>query len=261
MADKVTLGTFLSWQVITLVIAISYIFGHTIKVLSKFQYEFCVKIFDNGLNKFLKRLSTEVSKKAATTNYWIINRVFNSESRNELRGKNEWYSGLLEIIFGIFDSFYKIFQAILVFGAPNNCEKAITEETEKEITKRFNIPVKDWYTTYKMANVVIAQENLKSLSFKFLAKYNFYRSLAFIFLINGIYIIMLYKIFDYLINPLGHVTFYPMLIGSLILWFTFHEKYKRYWSLCGNESVVTLFYFWKTKGKEKSENEKKDTVS
>ena len=259
--DKLALNTMLSsWIIMAIVIAISYIFGHTIKVFSKYQYDFCKKFFDEGINRVIKYLFVKVDEATSDADCCLV-KIFNSQYRKMKKQEQKAYSGLLVVIFGVVDLFIKMSQVVFSFSALDNYEEKMTEEAKNEIKKRFGIEAKSWYTVYKIANVVIAQENLKSLSFKFLAKYNFYRSLAFIFLINGIYIIGIYKVDNSLINPLGHIIFYPMLMINYILWFTFHDKYKRYWTLCGNESVVTLFYFWKTKGKENEQHDEENNVS
>lgn len=250
--DKVTLGAFLSsWQVILILIIISYIFGHTIKVLAKIQYELCSKVFDQGFNNFFRLLSNVISDNAIK---WKYTKIFSKVYRKELINSDKWYTGLLQGIIGFWDYFMAKVRSIFTFSAASNYEPKMQELVAKLIKSRYEYNPDGWYSIYKFANIIIAQEKLESLSFNFLAKYNFYRSLALIFLLNGIYILVLYGRFSSIINPLGHVLFSSILFIDFILWFTFHEKYKRYWTLCGNESLVALFYFLTTKGKEQKQD-------
>ena len=258
--DKTTFGMFFSsWQVLVLFAAISYIVGHPIKVFSKIQYEFCTILFDKNINKFFGFIMNGFCE------WQLIKKL--KRNFEEAISKNSCYvwllrtiRALLNFLMSVLAYIFGLFHHFLTFSAKDNYDESMTEETKKLIYNYFGNQADKWYKVYKFATIVIAQENLKSLSFKFLAKYNFYRSLAFIFLINQLYIVAFYKIANNLINPLGNILFVPLSIINIILWYTFHDKYKRYWTLCGNESLIALFYFLKTK-RDKNDKDKKDTVS
>ena len=101
------------------------------------------------------------------------------------------------------------------------------------------------YAIYKLAGIFRDNENVKTLSSTFLAKYNFYRSMSFIFFINIIFTLCLifkYRVFDYKT---------AILLVILVLFsYSFHEKYKRYWTLSGNEALMGVYYYLCMKGKE-----------
>lgn len=102
-----------------------------------------------------------------------------------------------------------------------------------------------WYSIYKYSKIIGYTESYKNLSDRFLVKYNLYRSLSFIFAIHFIYI---FSVFSY-------STYFASLLIALVVnymfWYTFHEKYKRYYALCGNEALMAIFYYFtKKKGND-----------
>ena len=100
-----------------------------------------------------------------------------------------------------------------------------------------------WHSLYKFAVAANLQEGIKSLSNNFLAKYNLYRSLSFIFLLSFVYYAIFFQI-TYSLLPINIAILRgSILFFSALLWFTFHVKFKRYWTLCGNESLMSLYYF------------------
>ena len=79
----------------------------------------------------------------------------------------------------------------------------------------------EWDQIYNLALADIHKTNTNSLIDRFIAKYNFYRSMAFIFLCLFIYI--------------------AFFIGNIPLcWYAFHNKYERYWAFCGKEAVTFI---------------------
>ncbi|HEY6899766.1 MAG TPA: hypothetical protein VI233_03950, partial [Puia sp.] len=95
----------------------------------------------------------------------------------------------------------------------------------------------------KISGVITNQENTKTLGPFFLAKYNLYRSLSLIFLFTIVYYIYFFKVAGAYITPTSHEISGLILASPVILWFTFHVKYKRYWTLYGDERIMSLFYF------------------
>jgi len=87
------------------------------------------------------------------------------------------------------------------------------------------------------------QENIKSLATTFLAKYNLYRSLSFIFIFSFFYYLFFFTTYhDSIIQEAKALGKYVP-ICLVLLWFVFHVAFKRYWTLCGNESLMSLYYF------------------
>lgn len=205
-------------------ILFSYIIGHTIKVFSKLQYDFFESIFDNFLigplfGKISSWKITERLKKIAVLNF-----------------------------------LGKLFEKLFYFE-PKKYNENIKNYVFKKIKDKDSNFSDDWHEVYKYSRILIAQENIKSLSYNFLSKYNFYRSLSFLFLINLVY--ELYIFHDYsLLFYEGLINTKPLIISAnLILWFTFHEKYKRYWKLCGEEAVMDAYYYL-LKNKDRLDYEK-----
>lgn len=249
--DKTLFDVLSSMSFIFTILLISYILGHMIKVLSKLQYDICERIFDKGFNKihiFYSEKIKDMSKKS--DNFFL--KLSNYKKRQRILKENNCnVCFLIRIVFGIWDSVVQIVKILFTFGAADNCDQKMEKLVREEVYSTFSFKSDNWYSLYKISNIIIAQENLKDFSSKFLAKYNFYRSMAFIFLLNYIYIFVLFKFANQFINQIGEILYYPIMFLNFLLWFTFHEKFKRYWTLCGNENLFTLFYFLKIKRKEK----------
>ncbi len=226
-----------SYKYIILIIIISYIIGHTIKVFSKYQYYLCVGIFDKGINEFIKCISGSIDIK----NYRLILLL-----KNKVENNVACYSSLINIIKNISNFILKIISDIFCFKPPDYYEvnHEIKTKVVKKINQKWKIKFPDnWYSIYKVSSIINAQENIKSLSTTFLAKYNMYRSLAFIFFINFFYLLFIFGFLKKDTNiEAQNMCFIPITL-NFILWLTFHEKFKRYWTLCGNESLMSLFYF------------------
>lgn len=224
-----------SWQFIFFIVLVgSYILGHTIKVLSKFQYEFLGIIFDDVIIYLTSKLL----------------KLFDN-TKNMGNIKNFFYN--------ICKFNVKIVRQVFCFKTMNNYDKKIEQSIKPILAEKLNIPIEvfnTWYNIYKFANIILAQKKIKTLSFTFLAKYNFYRSLAFIFFINTGYIFYEYYMNSCYISQLGQKLFSIIVFLNFLLWFTFHEKYKRYWALCGNESLISLYYYLQSERKDiKKEDE------
>jgi hypothetical protein len=239
--------------IIFAIILICYILGHVIKVFSKYQYDLFTVIFDRGFNRFVKHIIRKLEK----SNYRIF-KLLSKSYREDFNKMEKWYVGLVNMIIGCGSFLTKLLKDIFTFSSPsyysdnNPLQRNIIEKINQKY--KTNFPNK-WYSIYKISNVIMTQEKLKSLSSKFLAKYNFYRSMAFLFLLDFFYIIIFFSKYNSYINTIGHNLKVTLYIVNGILWLTFHEKYKRYWTLCGNESLMSLFYYLskpqKDDGKEK----------
>jgi hypothetical protein len=100
-----------------------------------------------------------------------------------------------------------------------------------------------WYSIYKYSVILHHQSKLKSLTENYLSKYNLYRSLSLIFGLAIPYYILLISIIDVEsigIDASSPVRMYIFIVLG-IFWYTFHVKFKRYWILCGNEALMSLF--------------------
>jgi|GEM_PF-2071969 len=282
-----------SWQETCIfLLVVGYIFGHSVKILSKYQYDLFLIIFDKTILKILALLreifrrwiywlfvyfcDTKIKKfilnyieniikqnpykKTNSSNTKLIFAQYCVKKRNRERlSRSNHFACIvldtIEKIFSILITFitffvklYRFLSDLLItifsYQVKNNNEPTIENVVSNKIKEKFGVKITNWHTIYKIATIAIAQENLASNVFKFLAKYNFHRSLAFIFLLNELYLILLW-IYQYdVFSDLGKELFTWLLLINGLLWFTFHIKYKRYWVLCGNDSLLNLFYLW-----------------
>jgi hypothetical protein len=232
--DYVTRNT--TQLTILLVVLLSYIIGHLAKVLSIIQYEFLKAFFDNLICELLSKIKEWIK----TFTKWLLDKIYRPDNKFRLK-----ISKIYMIIYHPFHSLYiKIFQFKAPDYFPDN--EILKTECISIINSKFKtqFPSK-WYSLYKFSTVMHNQEKIKSLSLMFLAKYNFYRSLAFILSLIFIYYLIFFNT-TYLYLSKNILSLKELIMVTIfLLWFTFHYKYKRYWTLCGNETLVSLYYFLK----------------
>lgn len=212
-----------------IITTLSYLFGHIVKVLSIRYYDFLKKIFDDNINIGLKNSFTK--KKDKTDNSYNIN-FFSSI-----------ITGLKKGVCNLFDNFiiklFKFKTKDYDDSSKEYRDKLIEYLKEKEV-----IPDKDLdkynYPIYKLSCIIQDNNGIKTLVHVFLAKYNLYRSLSFIAIINVFFILYLL-----LFKHVTHKTaILYMLCLVLLFYYTFHYKYKRYWMLSGNEAIMGLYYYY-----------------
>jgi hypothetical protein len=220
---------------VVLLLILAYIIGHVVKVFAIIVYDFLVVIFDNTLNALIV-VSFEGFKR-------IVNKLFRKVS-----GYDMYDTKIYKYLKTIFRPVKNTLDKIFSFQSENydTGNNSLRTECIAEINQRIgaNYPDK-WYSLYKISKIITSYETVKSLSDFFLAKYNLYRSLAFIFLFSTVYYTYFFRAAaPYISHELQKIaTLAPSI--ALILWFTFHYKYKRYWTLCGNETLVSLYYHLK----------------
>ncbi len=215
-------------MVVIILLVGAYVLGHSIKVFSIVYYDLHAAFFDGFIIKLLTRPMT-----------WVKSNIVEKEislRKNIIKLKD------------ISRPFIHLLEGIFVFSPDDfkKHNKPLLEESVRLINKKYNVNYpEEWYSIYKFSSIIEQQETLKSMRQKFLAKYNFYRSLSFLFAIIIIYYIVFFAVTDDILsNRIMFLKKY-FIIGVIILWYTFHTKYKRYWTLCGNEALVSLFYFLK----------------
>jgi hypothetical protein len=219
------------WQtdadlVITLYLVLAYLIGHSVKVFSIITYEFLSAIFDKSLNKLVNNL-IELTKPIRRFFVTRIPNIYNPIKTLLMPFKNT-----LSKIFTFESSDYMKENESL----KTNCIEKINQKLGTTYPDK-------WYSVYKFSAIISSQGKVKSLADHFLAKYNLYRSLSFIFAFTTVYYYYLFNETSKFIPPeLSKITT-PILAISGFLWFTFNYKYKRYWTLCGNERLVSLYYF------------------
>lgn len=219
--------------VITVIIILSYLIGHFIKVFAIIKYEFLTAIFDKSINKWVIWVFDKLKLKINN----VVTRIFHVPMYD-----TKLYKWLKYLYLPFKTTLIKIF----VFRPPDyfSDNNALRTTCVSIINTRIGSSYPDkWYSVYKFSSIINSQENIKSLASSFLAKYNLYRSLAFIFIFSTIYYYFFFKASaNYILPELKKIVSLILLL-SISLWFTFHYKYKRYWTLCGNETLVSLYYF------------------
>lgn len=210
--------------VIGITILASYILGHSIKVFSIIFYDFGRLIFDNSILKFFKWIGSTISQKIKadkTKPFPKYLKTFVAPIQNTLQK--------------VFT-----FESDLYFSA----NESLVKESVKIINEKLSTEYpEDWYSIYKFSGVVNSQEKLKSLSGFFLAKYNLYRSLSFLFIVTFFYFQVFYSATESALTEGVKNMKILIELATILLWFTFHVKFKRYWTLCGNETLISLYYF------------------
>ncbi len=218
---------------ITIMIIFAYLLGHLVKVFSIILYEIMVAIFDNFLNKIANLIYTLFKSLLNKLIFWIFGKELS---------KSTIYANFKKL----FSPLKSILNKIFVFDPPyyfkdndqlrTYCINIINAKLETTYPDK-------WYSLYKLSKILNSQEDIKSLSDFFLAKYNLYRSLAFIFIFTTFYFHYFFLESAPYISPELSKMNSLIFITSCLLSFTFHYKYKRYWTLCGNETLVSLYYF------------------
>lgn len=218
---------------LVIVAILAYLIGHTVKVFSRIKYEFLTAFFDNGINKVVISFYNKCKK-------W----VFGSKT------PPSWLKKL-------YAPFKNLFTGVFAFEPAYYSPKdeVIRQNCLDQVDTRVGIKLsQDKHTIVKISSVISNQENLRSLGTFFLAKYNLYRSLALIFLFTTFYYLYFFKVAKTFLLETTQGISSIMIVASVFLWYTFHAKYKRYWSLYGEERLITLFYFLNKK-KIKQEEE------
>ncbi|MBS1661747.1 MAG: hypothetical protein JST68_11940 [Bacteroidetes bacterium] len=211
---------------VTIATILAYLMGHAVKVFSRIKYEFLTAFFDETLNKAVLRLYNKGK-----------NRLFPAKtppSKTYLRLK-----ALFKPV-KIFIGHLFTFSAPDYFPNDETLRQKCLDQFKTKLSVDF--PADD-RSLNKISGVIASQESVKTLGPFFLAKYNLYRSLSLIFLFTIVYYIYFFKVAAAYITPASHEISCLIFISPVILWFTFHVKYKRYWTLYGDERIMSLFYF------------------
>jgi hypothetical protein len=218
---------------ITGLFIVGYILGHLIKVLSIILYDTLAAIFDDNINVAAKSIFIKIKAFAGS----IYRRVFTNG-----------FSGT--VIYRHLDLLFKpankYLLSIFIFRPPNyNLDnETLKSDVIAKINEKLGTTFPDkWYSLYKISVILNTQEGIKSLSNFFLSKYNLYRSLSLIFLFLFFYINFFFSQYNTVLGADLIKLKMLILLAISLLWYTFHYKYKRYWTLCGNETLVSIYYY------------------
>lgn len=234
-----------SGWIILFLIASFYVIGNVIKVVSKIYYDLGKAIFDDTIfaliyymfNRRLPGKEENPQKELECQEELQENSNFKKESGRKLKDIP---------LFTIFNVLYEWMKKTLSFSVKNYDKtfEHIYIDLAVDKLKLFTKKEKDekWFLFYKKATTILNQKNVDTLYYKDLSKYNSFRSLECVF-----FCAIIYNIFwIYHIN-INYQIYYFILGFNIVCLISFHEKYKRYWKLCGNEVIIGLDYFYNYK--------------
>jgi hypothetical protein len=200
------------------VFIIAYILGSVLKVISKVFYKYALIVFDDGVFTFLE---------------WVYKLLSGLEFLRRFFGwlyKNK----LIELIVRILKITYLQVKNMLTFKTVSYSSEL--EEVQQIVTdslkEKSGLTIMNWQILFKYSNISSIRNNSYGVTYKFLSKYNFYRSLV---------IVMLFLLF--LPYRYGHFideSLYYIIVSLIAL--TSNVKYKYYWYLCGNEALMELLH-------------------
>ena len=197
------------------------------------MYEFLTVIFDKSINKIGSYLFKQLI-------------IFVNWGTSKFINKPIYLTAVYLYCRGSYKPIKNTLNKIFTFNPPNYFDENDTLRTSCIATINQKLVVNypdDWHSLYKFSKIMNIQENIKSLASNFLAKYNLYRSLSFIFIFTTLYYYYFFCASSKFISPELEKISSLVLLTSILLWFTFHTKFKRYWTLCGNETLISLYYF------------------
>lgn len=232
----------LFWMIL-FIIAVFYVVGNVIKVLAKLYYDLGKAIFDDTFFAILDC----IYEKFFNNNPKDKQNLKNGEE-NDLNGEEQNQDDSSKLgkkpFFSIIFVLYKWLRNILVFKTERyggDFEELYTELAGKVSITLENEKDKEekWFLFYKMATTLIKQNNINTLYYKFLAKYNSFRSIEFAFFCGIIYNIF-FRHFD-----IDLQRYFIVLGVNVVCLISFHEKFKRYWKLCGNEAIAGMDYYYR----------------
>lgn len=209
------------YVIIFVSIFIFYLVGHAVKVFSKYFYDICPFILDHFLLIPIIKLKS-----------YLNNKEINKECINYLR---KLACKILGIVLDLVT-----FNVESYAGSFEQMKELSRTKLHKEYNMSFFKENNLWYPFYKSALKIASDKRVKTHANYFLAKYNFYRSVAFVFLIHILIVILL-------TNNANEGTIianysYYIILFDLLFWATFHTKYKRYWCACGTEAIIGLYH-------------------
>lgn len=198
-----------------------YLVGHAIKVFSKYFYDICPFIMDKFLLKPIIILK----------DYLYDQKI-----------KNKSVNYLIKLVCKVLTIFLDMvtFDVESYAGSFEQMKEVSRIKLYKEYDMSFFKENNTWYPFYKSALLIASDKKVKTHANFFLAKYNFYRSVAFVFLIQILIVILLFR--DANKGTIIANYSYYIILFDLLFWITFHTKYKRYWCACGTEAIIGLYH-------------------
>ena len=231
------------------IIVIFYVVGNVIKVVSKLYYDLGKAIFDNTLFLIIAYIFNVIKRGIQYIHAKWGRKTTSNQNMKEKSVKkfkdfpfvtivNVIYTWIKKILSFSITNYDIGFENLYIDMAMNKLKIFDKEQDKRD----------KWYLFYKEATTIIKQNKIDTLYYKHLAKYNSFRSLESVF-----FCAILYNIFFQYMNINRQIYFIVLGINIVCL-ISFHEKYKRYWRLCGNEVISGLNYYYKNvKGNTESE--------
>jgi hypothetical protein len=201
--------------VFLVIFIISYIAGSVVKVFSKFYYNIAVIIFDQFIIVILQ---------------YTIKKLY-TVSRVELLVKRK--TPVVYTVASLLRTILSQLKSMFTFSVSNYSTdlEPIYKKVSASVKSKFDLDEVNWHMIYKYSNIASIRNDSYSITYKFLSKYNFYRSIAFVMFILA----LLPLIADYTLG----IYYYMVVIVSVL---AANVKYKNYWTRCGNEALMELYY-------------------
>lgn len=244
------------WPIV-FIFFVFYVVGNAIKVAAKLYYDLGKALFDNTLFVFIVYIFDFIIGGAEKIQAkWNKQNEQNKKNKQNEQNEQNEQNKLKEMpVVVIVNELFTWIKKTLSFSTVNYDK--IFEDTyidlamhELYIFDREQEKSDKWFLFYKEATTIFKQKKIDTLCYKFLAKYNSFRSLEFVFAVGIIYNILI--LFTQM--AIDKYIFFIVLGVNIVCWVSFHEKYKRYWKLCGDEAIVGLDYFYRfEKGSKESE--------
>jgi hypothetical protein len=199
-----------------LIIIASYILGHIIKIFSTIFYELGKAVVDETILTWSDKIYFRIFKRKYNDPKNALLKFFCKQLRQIIKFKAENYDPQFKNMYNI-----------------------TREKLTVDIRIEYFNENSEWYPFYKSAEIVSHKKGIKTKTRQFLAKYNFYRSISFISFLHLVF--MLASKNCWVTESILCKYFGIIILFDIILWFTFHVKYKRYWTMCGNEAILAFY--------------------
>lgn len=163
------------------VIAVFYISGNVIKVVSKLYYALGKAIFDNTIFKLIKWIVEKIKKQK----HKKTKKIKDTENSSKKKLRDRPFFAIINVVY----IWIKNTLSFTTVSYGNNFDKTYVY-LAKEKLKIFDDEKdknKNWYLFYKEATTILNQHNISTLYYKHLSKYNSFRSLECVFFCGIIY--------------------------------------------------------------------------
>ncbi|GIV43172.1 MAG: hypothetical protein KatS3mg035_0295 [Bacteroidia bacterium] len=183
---------------------------------------FFIAYFVGHLIIMLSRIQYEICSKIFD---WGILKYFHFDEAQPVPNKRDFFSKWFLEIFS--------YKPLDYSQSNEDLKKRVLDLMSEKLNFKFQ---DKWYTIYKMSSIIANQEQILNRVNNYFAKYTFFKSMAFILWCHQwLLLFLLFYNFHWGVLLFCFINF--------LFWLTFHSAYKNYWTICGDESLLSLFYY------------------